>query len=302
MPGRSFRGSAPPVTATQSELRDALRRDVATLAGTIGERNVIVSDGYAKAVGFIEQSLREAGYATTRQTFVVDGVSCANIEAERRGASDEIVVIGAHYDTVDGSPGADDNGSGVAAMLALARHFRSAQPKRTIRFVAFANEEPPYFTTAEMGSFVYAKRCRERGEKIVAMLSLESLGYFSDAPHSQQYPALLEHVFPSTANFIAYASNVSSGSLLRRCIAAFRERATIPSEGAALPEEVPGIAWSDQWSFWRNGFPAVMVTDTAPYRNPHYHTASDTPETLDYERLARVVEGLVGVVEGLQKR
>jgi len=302
MPGRSFRGSPPPLTAGQIELRDALRRDVQTLAGDIGERNVIVHDGYARAANFIEQSFRDAGYTTMRQTYVVEGVDCSNIVAELHGTSDEIVVVGAHYDTVDESPGADDNGSGVAALLALARHFATTKPRRTIRFIAFANEEPPYFTTDRMGSFVAARTASGRGDTIVAMLSLETIGYFSDAPHSQEYPAMLERVFPSTGNFIAFASNTASGSLLRRCVDVFRKHATIPSEGAALPEAIPGIAWSDQWSYWRHGVPAVMVTDTALFRNPHYHTAHDTPEMLDYDRLARVVDGLVAVVEELAAR
>jgi hypothetical protein len=299
MPGRSFRGTAPAPDATFEMLRDALRRDVEYLAGPIGERNVIVESAYANAARYIEQSLREAGYATERQTFVAEGYTCTNVIGELRGTSDEIVVLGAHYDTVDESPGADDNASGVAALLALARTFAHRKPRRTIRFVAFANEEPPYFMTEWMGSYQYARRCRQRGEKVVAMLSLESLGYFRDDAGSQKYPAGLEHVFPSTANFIAFASNLGSRGLLRDCIRVFRAHATVPSEGGALPEAVTGIAWSDQWSFWRFGYPAIMVTDTAPFRNPNYHTAWDKPETLDYNRLARVVEGLRRVAEAL---
>lgn len=297
MPGRSFRGK--PATMEPRALRDAIERDVRVLAGDIGERNVILADAYRRAATHIEDELRRAGYEPTRQTFSVEGVACANIEAELKGSSNEMVVIGAHYDSVDGAPGADDNGSGVAAMLALARTFARTRPQRTIRFVAFANEEPPYFQTASMGSYVYAQRCKERRERVAAMISLETIGYFSDAPHSQQYPALLERVFPTTANFIAFASNLRSQALLRTCIGVFRKHASIPSEGAALPEDVPGIGWSDQWSFWQAGYPAVMVTDTALFRNPHYHQASDRPETLDYDRLARVVEGLVPVVSTL---
>jgi hypothetical protein len=299
MPGRSFAGSAPPLDDAHHALRDALRRDVTRLAGTIGERNVIVASSYAKAADFIEQSLGDAGYTTARQTFTTEGVVCANIEAERRGSSDEIVIVGAHYDSVDGSPGVDDNASGVAGLLALARVFAHTQGRRTIRFVAFANEEPPYFMTDQMGSWIYAKRCHDHREKIVAVINLESLAYFRDEPGSQQYPAMLEHVYPSTANFIAFASNLSSRGLLRNCIDVFRGHARIPSEGGALPEEASGVSWSDQWSFWRFGYPAVMVTDTAPYRNPNYHTERDLPETLDYGRFARVVDGLRYVVGSL---
>ncbi len=299
MPGRSFRGQPSPVDET---LRDALARDVTHLAGAIGERNVMRPRAYAAAADFIEQSLRAAGYATSRDTFEVEGVRCANIEAEIRG-NQEIIVVGAHYDTVWGSPGADDNGTGVAALLAIARAFvvdsRPRLSARTIRFVAFANEEPPYFETAHMGSLRYARRCHDRGEKIVGMFSLETIGYFSDAPRSQQYPAMLNTVYPSTGNFIAFVSNLRSRALLRRCIHEFRKHATIPSEGGALPEDVPGIAWSDQWAFWHFGYPAVMVTDTALFRNPHYHSATDTLQTLDYDRLARVVDGLTRVLQEL---
>ena len=296
MPGPNIHGPIPLLTESQQTLRDALRQDVTELAGNIGERNVMHPQALADAARYIERAFADAGYTPARQTFVADGVSCSNIEV-LGGA--EIVVIGAHYDSVIGAPGADDNGSGVAAILALARAFARRKQNRTLRFVAFANEEPPWFATEQMGSFRYAQRCRERRENVVAMLSLESIGYFTDTAGSQQYPAMLEHVYPKQGNFIAFASNLTSGALLRRCVAVFRRHATVPAEGGALPEQVPGIGWSDQWAFWRCGYRAVMVTDTALFRNPNYHTATDTPDTLDYERLARVVEGLSSVVENL---
>src|SRR5213076_472980 len=143
------------------------------------------------------------------------------------------------------------------------------------------------------------KRCRERGERVVAMISIEAIGYYSDAAGSQQYPALLQTVYPTVANFVAFVSNLGSRALLQQCVDAFRRQATIPSEGGALPEDIPGIAWSDQWSFWRFDYPAVMVTDTALFRNPHYHARGDLPDTLDYERLARTTEGLVAVIRAL---
>ena len=292
MPGRSFRGPAPPAEA---QLVAELRRDVYALAGTIGERNALTApEPYADAAAYIEKEFRQAGYTPRRLTYD-PGV---NIEAQIPGGT-EIVVIGAHYDTVSGSPGADDNASGVAALVAIARRMAREKPSRTIRFVAFANEEPPYFTTEQMGSWVYAQECHGRREHIAAMLSIEAIGYYSDAEGSQHYPALLEAVYPSKGNFIAFASNTASRAVLQQCVEIFRRHATIPSEGAALPEEVAGIGWSDQWSFWRFGYPALMVTDTALFRNPHYHTRSDLPDTLDYERLARVTEGLIAVVRQL---
>lgn len=274
-----------------------MREIIETLAGEIGERNVTRPRAYAAAADFIEGSLRSAGYSPARQE--IDD-SSANIEAELRG-DDEIIIVGAHYDTVVGSPGADDNGSGVAAMLTLAKALTGSNPRRTIRFVAFANEEPPFFATAQMGSLRYAQRCRDRKEKIVAMFSLETIGYFSDAPKSQQYPSILHLIYPPTANFIAFVSNLKSRSLLRRCVLEFRRASDVPVAKGALPEFISGVTWSDQLSFWECGYPAIMVTDTALFRNPHYHTATDTPETLDYHRMARVVEGLTAVIQAISK-
>ena len=230
------------------------------------------------------------------------GQACHNIETEIRGTHPEIILIGAHYDSVFGSPGANDNGSGVAAMLALARRFAGKTGQHTLRFVAFVNEEPPYFLSDEMGSFIYAGRCKARGDKIPVMISLETIGYFSDAPNSQTYPSPgLGIFYPKVGNFIGFVGNVRSRTLLRRVIAAFRKYAKIPSEGAALPSFIPGVSWSDQRSFWRHGYPGIMVTDTAPFRYPYYHSADDTPDKLDYDRFALVVSGMEKVIEDLDK-
>jgi peptidase M28-like protein len=234
MPGRSFAGAPPRLTAQQFALRAALEHDVRELSARIGERNDAVADHLDAAAAYIEESFRRSGLRPARQIFMVNGTPCANIEAELRGRSnpDQIVVIGAHYDSVDESPGADDNASGTASLLALARRAARSQPARTLRFVAFVNEEPPHFQTSEMGSVVYAKRSFDRHEKIVAMISIESIGYFNETDGSQAYPALLAPFFPSRGDFIAFAGNLGSRRLLRRTIGAFRTPATIPSEGA----------------------------------------------------------------------
>ena len=289
MPGRSWSGPLPPLTDAQRALAAELRRDVLALCA--GEPRS-VPETLAPAAAYIERELVAAGYAPARQ-HTGEG---DNIEAEVRGESKELVIIGAHYDTVDESIGADDNASGVAGVLALARRLVHAHPKRTLRFVFFVAEEPPNFKSASMGSYQYAKRCHNRDEHVVAMLSIESIGYYDTRPHSQLYPPFLASFFPSTGDFIGFAGNSGSRGLVRACIGAFRAHAKFPSEGAAVPELIEEIGWSDQWSFWQFGWPALMVTDTAPFRNPHYHTASDTPETVDYERTARVVEGLLAVV------
>lgn len=298
MPGKSHRGALPALSETERELAEALRRDVETLARDIGERNVARPEALERAARFVEESLSAAGYDPRRQTFDVSGVSCHNLEVELPGGP-EIVIVGAHYDSVIGAPGANDNGTGVAATLALARALSGSKPKKTLRFVGFVNEEPPHFQTGDMGSLRYAARCRERGERIAAMLSLETMGYFSDDPGSQVYPPPIGLFYPSTGNFVGFVSNVGSRKLLRDVVGDFRSHTQFPSEGAALPSVIPGIGWSDHWAFWQHGYPALMVTDTAPFRYPHYHTRADTSDKIDYERLARVVAGLERVIRRL---
>lgn len=184
-------------------------------------------------------------------------------------------------------------------MLALARRFARLTADRTLRFVAFVNEEMPYAFTEKMGSRVYARRCRERGENVVAMFSLETIGYYSDTSGSQKYPAPFGLLYPSTGNFIGFIGNTRSGNLVRQVVATFRQNEKFPSEGAAVPEFVAGVGLSDHSSFWQEGYPAVMVTDTAMFRYPHYHESEDTIDKVDFDRLARVVRGLEKVIEVL---
>ena len=301
MPGKNISKPAP-LSPDEVVLREELRANVQTLAGEIGERNMWHYAQLNAAAEFIEDSFSRAGLQARRDSYDMQGQACHNIEAEIAGARPEILLIGAHYDSVFGSPGANDNGTGVAATLALAQRFAGRKPEHTLRFVVFVNEEPPYFLSDEMGSFIYAGRCKARGDKISGMISLETIGYFSDAPHSQTYPSPgLGIFYPKVGNFIGFVSNVQSRALLRRVVALFRKHAKIPSEGAALPAFIPGVSWSDQWSFWRYGYPGLMVTDTAPFRYPHYHSSSDTPDKLDYDRFTLVVSGMEKVIEDLDK-
>ena len=311
MPGKNV-STAGPLSPDEVALRDELRANVQKLAGEIAERNMWRYPQLNAAADFIEASFSRAGLRTRRDSYDMSGQTCHNIEAEIPGSMQgatasqpshlPIVIVGAHYDSVFGSPGANDNGSGMAATLALARRFAGAKPKHTLRFVAFVNEEPPYFLSGEMGSLVYARRCKERGDKISAMISLETIGYFSDAPNSQTYPSPGLGVFyPKIGNFIGFVSNIKSRALLRRVIMLFRKHAKIPSEGASLPAFIPGVSWSDQWSFWQQGYPAIMVTDTAPFRYPYYHSSNDTPDKLDYDRFTLVVSGMEKVIEDLDK-
>lgn len=311
MPGRSFDGPLPPMTEAQQQLADELRGHVEVLADDIGPRNVMYPRAYEQARTYLGDQLRLYGYDVTEHTFIVNGVECANVIAELpcagRGsprdsadsgaACDEIIVVGAHYDSCYATPAANDNGSGCAATLALAKRFADRAPQRTVRFVLFANEEPPQFLTDDMGSLVYARACRDRGDKIIAMLSLETIGCYSDEPDSQRYPIKpLAWFYPTRGDFIAFVGNLRSRSLTRRVVGSFRRHASFPSQGAALPGWIPGVGWSDHWAFWQAGYPAVMVTDTAPFRYPHYHEVTDTPNKLDYQRMARVVDGLEAVI------
>jgi Zn-dependent M28 family amino/carboxypeptidase len=216
-----------------------------------------------------------------------------------RGRAQELVVIGAHYDSVSGCPGANDNATGVAALLELAHRFASRAQHRTVRFVAFVNEEPPFFKTAQMGSVIYANAAKARGDRVAGMLSLETIGYYSDQRGSQQYPAPIARLYPDVGNFIGFVSNIGSARLLLKARKAFRRRTSFPLQSAAAPEAIAGVAWSDHWAFWQAGYSAMMVTDTAPFRYPWYHTSEDTPEKIDYDKLAQVVEGLEAVIESL---
>lgn len=308
MPGTAHSGPLPAMTEAQREASDRLRADVETLAVTHLGRSVLVPAKYEAAAVFLETSLQATGLSVTVETYelqeIKTEVKIIVAELPGRTVPAQIVVVGAHYDTAHGMPGADDNASGVAGVLELARRFAGLagddRPERTIRFVCFPNEEPPYFQTEEMGSLVYARRGEARGDDVRAMLSVEMIGYFDTAPGSQRYPiAPLKLVYPDTGDFITFVGNVQSVGLVRRATRTFRESIAFPAYGAALPESVPGAGWSDHWAYWQIGVPAIMATDTASNRNPNYHTPQDTADTLDYERMSRVVDGLEAVVRDL---
>ena len=279
-----------------------LRRHVHALASEIGERNVWRYAALQRAAEYIASEFRACGYSPIRQTYDVSRLPVSNIEATLPGASapGEILVLGAHYDTVSACPGANDNGTGLAALLEIARRLAGRSQPRTVRFVAFVNEEPPFFQTPQMGSAVYANAARVRGEHIIGMLSLETMGYYSNERGSQQYPAeAMRDLYHDVGNFIGFVANEESRELLECAARAFTRRAATPLEAAALPAALPGTSWSDHWSFWQAGYAALMVTDTAPWRYPWYHTANDTLDKIDFEKLADVVDGLEAVTLAL---
>lgn len=306
MPGKSYSGPLPELTPSQLELRANLRRHVEYLAGKIGERNVDTPGSLDKARDYIRDEFRGMGYSPHVLEYAEDTQRGPfyNLEVEIYGTShpDEILIIGAHYDTVWLSPGADDNASGVAGVLEIARALHGRQFERTLRLVTFANEEFPYYGTDKMGSLAYARRASQRGDNIVGMFSLEMIGYYDDAPGSQAFPGILSRFYPDRADFIAFVGNLYSRKLLHQTIGSFRRLVDFPSQGlAAPPLLVPDVTRSDHAMFWLHGYPGLMITDTAGFRNPHYHMVSDLPRTLDYDRMAILVDGLASVVAELAR-
>src|SRR5262245_33307372 len=289
MPGPSFSGPLPPLTPNQQQLRAELQRHVTVLAHDIGVRSDDEYGNVGRAAQYIERTLSGLGYQVVTQEFDAYGRKYHNIEATLRGTNrpQDVVILGAHYDSAEEAPGADDNASGVAGVLELARVFAGERQARTIRFVFFPNEEPPSFPSASMGSRQYATAARTNNDQITAMVSVESIGSYDTDKGSQRYPFPLNLAYPDVGDFIGFVSNLRSRSLLHTAISAFRAHASMPTQGAAAPSWVPGVWWSDHWSFWREGYPAIMITDTAPFRYPFYHTPEDTPDKLDYDRMAR---------------
>jgi hypothetical protein len=296
MPGSSYRGVLPPLSAEEAGLAQRLRAHVNAIAGS--EHNLDYHDELETAALYLEKTLADLGYTVTRQEFEVELRKVRNLEvsiAGSGGSGQGDIVVGAHYDSVLGAPGANDNGSGTAAVLELARLLKSYKPGRTLRLLLWVNEEPPYFKTEQMGSYQHALALDQAGRHVDAMLSLETLGYYSDRPGSQQYPFPFDRLYPDTGNFVAFVGDLHARALVRQALGAFRRHARFPSEGVAAPALVQGVDWSDHWSYAQFGAPALMVTDTAPFRYPYYHTEQDTPDRIDYERLARVVKGIEGV-------
>src|SRR5262245_8558646 len=305
VPGKPHRGPLPPLTGEEAALARSLEHHIATIAAR--EHNVAHYEELEEVARYIEATLASFGYAVGRQEFFTDGKPVRNIEVavEPAGprADAEVIVVGAHYDSVFGSPGANDNASGAAAVIELARLLRDldAVGRKRIRFALFVNEEPPYFRTEAMGSLNYARALARRNERVVAMYSLETIGFYSSAPGSHAYPAPLGLVSPDRSDFVAFARLLGSRALVRETIRSFPAHTAFPTIGGVAPGFVPGIGWSDHWAFAKHGFPAVMITDTAPFRYPHHHRPSDTPDKVDAESLARVVKGIERVIRDLSR-
>jgi hypothetical protein len=309
MPGLSFHGPLPALTPAQTSLAQRLRRHVGTIASS--EHNTATPASLEKAALYIEAALTEAGYAVRRQQYRAAGHGVRNLEATLSNvtagrAPARVLVVGAHYDSAPGSPGANDNASGVAGVIELARLLKAngartrMTPGTEIRFVLLTNEEPPYFMGDGMGSMRHARELRERGQNVEAALILETIGWYSNARHSQRYPAALAGAsasLPDTGDFIAVVGTLPYAGLVQQVLTAFRAAASFPSEGLAAPATVEGVTLSDHAAYIHYGYPALMITDTAYLRYPYYHTPRDTPDKVDYASMARVVDGLARALE-----
>ncbi len=281
---------------------DNLKRSVHILSREIGSRGYLEMDSLNKAAEYITSELTLYGYNVLSQSYEYDGKTYKNIYVEMKGnkSPEKILIIGAHYDTVVGTPGADDNASGIAGLLEMARLLHDRSFDKTLRFVAFVLEEPPLFRSKYMGSYVYAKSLKNKGEEIEGMICLEMIGYYTNESESQHFPLpFFRWLYPDKGNFIALVSNIQSKGFLSKVKDSFKKGTDLPVETISTFSIIPGIDFSDHRSFWEFGYDALMVTDTAFYRNPNYHGMGDLPETLDYERMAKVVLGLRSAIEEL---
>lgn len=277
-----------------------LKNHVYKLSEEIGNRNVFDYGNLENAENYIAEQFMAYGYDVQFQAYAVEGREVKNIFVAKKGTKlpDEIIVVGAHYDSCF-NPGADDNASGVAGLLELARIMKDQDTNKTLKFIAFTNEEPPFFLTEQMGSRVYAKEAKIRNENVKAVLILEMLGCYVDKMFSQRYPPFFGIFYPNKGSFISVVGNFSSAKLVGKIKHTFKNQSNFPIESVATFGFLPGVYFSDHWSFWQEGYPAVMITDTAFLRYKHYHINSDTWEKLNYENMGCVVEGLYSVVNKL---
>ncbi len=295
MPGSSFRGPPPALSPEEQRIEIRLRDAVGSLSGPLSPRSLAHAEKLEAAAAFLEHAFAEVGYEVSTQPFEVNGRTVRNVEAELRGGR-ELVVVGAHYDSFAHVPGANDNGSGAAAVLEIARLLRGKVLARTVLFVLFVNEEPPYFQTATMGSRVHARRARERGEPIALMINIDMIGCYRD---DDVYDLPFSALFGKRGDFVVFLANPSSSGRLRQSVGLFRAAVQFPSEGLIVPEFYSDAAASDHASYWREGYDAVYVTDTGPMRGCPWHGADDTPDAIDFPKMSRVVAGLASVVQGL---
>jgi hypothetical protein len=279
---------------------ERLEAHVRMLADTLAPRDAAHPQQLERVAAYVREEFVRANAIVADQPFHVDGIPYRNVVARYGPDAREYVVVGAHYDAAGPYPGADDNASGVAGLLELAFALGKTPLLTAVELVAYTLEEAPFFGTAQMGSAVHARALRERGVTVRAMVSLEMIGYFTDGADTQRFPLpWLSWWYPSTGNFIAVVGTFGQGGLARRVERAMAQASPLPVFSLTAPRSLPGVGLSDHANYWEVGYPAVMITDTAFYRNPHYHTRTDTAETLDYRRMALVVEGVYAAVKAM---
>jgi Zn-dependent M28 family amino/carboxypeptidase len=290
-----FSGFTPLATTSADPAR--LEAHVRMFSTQLHPRDESHPENLDRAAAYISAEFQRAKGVVSEQPYVVNRKTYRNVIAWFGPETTQRIIVGAHYDTAGPFPGADDNASGVAGLIEIARLLSRQQLPMRVELVAFTLEEPPYFRTAHMGSAIHAASLLQQEVDVRAMFSLEMIGFFSDEPGSQKFPApFLGAFYPSRGNFIAVVGSMGEGLLVRQVKAAMRRGSPLPVYSINSPRLVPGVDFSDQLNYWNAGYDAVMITDTAFFRNPHYHTVNDTPESLDYKRMAMVVEGVHAAV------
>lgn len=294
--------SSPTPNADRTVDPSRLETHVRKLSVELAPRDESHIENLDRVADYIKSEFSQTGASVSEQPYRIQGNFYRNVIALFGPESEERIIVGAHYDTAGPLPGADDNASGVAGLIELARLLGRQQPPLRVELVAFTLEEPPYFRTTGMGSSIHAQSLRKQNIRVRAMFSLEMIGYFSDASNSQHFPVpILRAFYPSTGNFIGVVGRLSEWLLVRRTKATMRNASPLPVYSINAPSFVPGVDFSDQLNYWHADYSAVMITDTAFYRNPNYHTAHDTEEKLDYNRMAMVVEGVYAAVVELAR-
>ena len=270
-----------------------LRRDVEYLVKSFVPRDAYYPENLRRMAEYLRERFSAAGARVAMQEYGIDGRTYYNVIASYGPMQGAWLIVGAHYDTCCELPGADDNTSGVAGLLALAPLLAKAELKQRVDLVAFTLEEPPFFRTEGMGSAQHAKMLADEKAEVRLMIALEMIGYFTDAPNTQDYPfSFLKLLYPTTGNYLAVVGRTGEASIARKIKSKLRASTRLPIYSISAPAFVPGVDFSDHLNYWQRDFPAVMLTDTAFYRNKNYHTAGYTPEKLDYERMAEVVRGV----------
>jgi len=270
-----------------------LYKDVDALTQIEPPRNVENINSLNLAADYIFGEFKKAGFETEEQKWKADGTEYKNIIASYNKDKEERLIIGAHYDVCGDQPGADDNASAVAGLLETARLIAANRPDIDYRidFVAYNLEEPPYFASNEMGSYIHAKSLKDEGINVLGMLCYEMIGYFSDEPGSQNFPSPgMEKIYPNTGNFIIVVGLEKQSDFSKKVFGLMKDKADVDVQLINFPAQVGLAGLSDHRNYWAFGFPAVMINDTSFLRNPNYHKSSDTINTLNFEKMAAVVD------------